>query len=513
MLETTLRGHYQIVSHIGGGGFGQTYLAKDIDLPNHPYCVVKQLKPKSSETFILETAKRLFNQEAEILYKLGSRDQIPRLLAHFQEGEEFYLVQEFADGTDLTTEIGDGKCLNEPKVIELLQEILEILTFVHSHGVVHRDIKPANLIRRNSDRKIVLIDFGAVKEISSLSGDHQANTNITIAIGSPGYMPIEQLRGKPRFSSDIYAVGMMMIQAITGQEPKLFAEHPDTAELTWRDHIPTNNYSPQLLDILDKMIRYDFRQRYQTAEEVIVAIAEAMNNANINANINVNSIDHALPTIINPPAALPETMIQMATDCEQNCDDDHLNDLTTNTQQRIAHLHPLDRSLYRSMYQQIQAFHHIGAWLTGSILLLSISIGIAIYQSLHSPKLNAANNSVFTELANKSSDGFSLIANNFARPQPISTESLSADELLSQARVLSRNNSPQEALIKIESAIQLNPNNANAWLIKGLVLRSIGRDYEAIAAFGKALELQPDLANSNIFNREVLPRETTQPSR
>ena len=500
MLETTLRGHYQIVSHIGGGGFGQTYLAKDIDLPNHPYCVVKQLKPQSSESIILETAKRLFNQEAEVLYKLGSHDQIPRLLAHFQEGEEFYLVQEFADGDDLTTEISDGKCLAEPKVIALLQEILEILAFVHSHGVVHRDIKPANLIRRHHDRKIVLIDFGAVKEISSLSGDRQANTNITIAIGSPGYMPIEQLKGKPRFSSDIYAVGMMIIQAITGQEPKLFGEHPDTAELAWRDRVPADSYSPQLLDILDKMIRYDFRQRYQTADEVMAVIAEFVNEVN-ESNHDANSIDHALPTIINPPAAIPETMIQQSMDCEQYGDDS--DDLAANAQQRIAHLHPLDRSLYRSMYQQIQAFHHIGAWLTGSIVLLSLSIGIAIYQSLQTPKLAAS-------LTNNSTDSLNLIANNFAKPEPISTPALSANELISQARVLNRNNNPQEALIRIESAIQLDPKNGNAWLSKGLILRSIGRDYEAIAAFGKALDLQPELINSTIFGRDSVPREANQ---
>ena len=156
MLNTILRGHYKIISHLGGGGFGQTYLAEDIDLPTHPTCVVKQLKPLSNEPFVLETAKRLFDKEAEILYSLGSHDRIPRLLAHFQEGEEFYLVQEFADGLDLTQEIGKGKSLPETAAIALLKEILEILVFVHGRGVVHRDIKPANLIRRSSDRKIVL---------------------------------------------------------------------------------------------------------------------------------------------------------------------------------------------------------------------------------------------------------------------------------------------------------------------------------------------------------------------
>ncbi len=287
MLNTIIRGHYKIISHLGGGGFGQTYLAEDIDLPTHPTCVVKQLKPLSNETFVLETAKRLFDQEAEILYSLGSHDRIPRLLAHFQEGKEFYLVQEFADGRDLTQEIGNGKRSPEAVAIALLKEILEILVFVHGRGVVHRDIKPANLIRRNSDRKIVLIDFGAVKEIGGMAADSEGNTNLTIAIGSPGYMPIEQMNGKPRFSSDIYAAGMLGIQAITGAEPRLFTEHPDTAELIWRDRLQ-DNYSPQFLDLLDKMIRYDFRQRYQTAQEVLEAIA-----------LLPKVTEHNLPTVIH----------------------------------------------------------------------------------------------------------------------------------------------------------------------------------------------------------------------
>jgi serine/threonine protein kinase len=240
---------------------------------------------------VLETAKRLFDKEAEILYSLGSHDRIPRLLAHFQEGEQFYLVQEFADGLDLTQEIGKGKSLSQTAAIALLKEILEILVFVHGRGVVHRDIKPANLIRRSSDRKIVLIDFGAVKEIGGMAADLQGNTNLTIAIGSPGYMPIEQMNGKPRLSSDIYAVGMMVIQSITGAEARSFTEHPDTAELIWRDRLQ-GSYSSGFLDILDKMIRYDFRQRYQTAQEVLDAIVATMDTFNV--------FQHDRSTIISP---------------------------------------------------------------------------------------------------------------------------------------------------------------------------------------------------------------------
>ncbi|MFM7887228.1 MAG: protein kinase [Pseudanabaena sp.] len=123
MLNTLLRGHYRVHSHLGCGGFGQTYFAEDIGLSTHPTCVVKQLKPISCELFVLETAKRLFDQEAEILYSLSSHDRIPLLLAHFQEGKEFYLVQEFADSNDLIKESGNDK--RSPEKVETQKEIIE----------------------------------------------------------------------------------------------------------------------------------------------------------------------------------------------------------------------------------------------------------------------------------------------------------------------------------------------------------------------------------------------------
>ena len=91
--------------------------------------------------------------------------------------------------------------------------MLEILDFVHSHNVIHRDIKPQNIIRRQQDNKLVLIDFGAVKEVTG-----QASP-LTIGIGTGGYMPMEQFNGKPAYASDIYAVGAIAIQAITGINP------------------------------------------------------------------------------------------------------------------------------------------------------------------------------------------------------------------------------------------------------------------------------------------------------
>ena len=269
MLGRTLRNRYQIIKFLGKGGFGHTYLAKDLDLPGHPQCVVKHLKPQNADPDLLLIAKRLFETEAQTLYKLGSlHDQIPKLSAHFEENGEFYLVQHFIAGHDLTKELIPGKKLSESYTITLLHNILEILAIVHQQKVIHRDLKPDNLMRRQ-DGKIVLIDFGAVKEISTIVVNAQGQTSLTIAIGTPGYMPSEQAKGKPRFASDIHAVGMIGIQALTGEHPFNLREDTQTGEVIWRNQAQVSN---NLANVLDKMVRDNFSQRYQNADEALQAI-------------------------------------------------------------------------------------------------------------------------------------------------------------------------------------------------------------------------------------------------
>ncbi len=214
-----------------GGGFGQTFLAEDLHLPGNPQCVVKQLKPRMTNQDALKAARRLFDAEAQALYSLGNHDQIPRLFAHFEENRDFYLVQEFVEGQVLTQEIKTRKQFSETEVINLLQDILTVLDFVHQQQVVHRDIKPSNLMRRGEDGRIILIDFGAVKQIGMDAYESPDQASVTIAVGSSGYMPNEQLAGKPRFSSDIYAVGMLAIQCLTGVYPKKLKEDPKPVRL------------------------------------------------------------------------------------------------------------------------------------------------------------------------------------------------------------------------------------------------------------------------------------------
>ncbi|MBR8836864.1 MAG: serine/threonine protein kinase [Stigonema ocellatum SAG 48.90 = DSM 106950] len=270
MLGQLLDRRYRIVQTLGAGSFGKTYIALDIKLFN-AMCVVKQLRPFTSNPKTLKVARRLFDSEAQLLHRLGIHDQIPQLLAHFQENRQFYLVQQFIKGRPLTDELTPNKQLSEDYVIDLLQAILQPLAFVHENNVIHRDIKPSNLIRRESDGKIVLIDFGAIKQMRTGVGNAYEKTSMTVIVGTRGYMPSEQASGSPRLSSDIYAVGMIGIQALTGLKPEKLKKDQNTAEIIWRNLV---QISPRLADILDKMTRYDFRQRYRSATEALHAVQQ-----------------------------------------------------------------------------------------------------------------------------------------------------------------------------------------------------------------------------------------------
>jgi eukaryotic-like serine/threonine-protein kinase len=270
MSDELIGGRYRIIDCLRTTGFCETYVAEDTHLPGNPppRCVVKKLHPQSNEEDILATARRLFRNEAEVLYKLNEHRQIPRLLAHLEVNEEFYLVQEHIEGKDLgQAEIVPGKVLPEAEVKRLLIDVLKILSFVHQNNVIHRDIKPSNLIRRDSDDKIFLIDFGAVKEITNMTLTEGQGHILTVAIGTPGYMASEQQRGDPRLNSDIYGLGMTVIQALTGFHPDQLPRDRDTGEIKWRDRAP--HCSLKLAKVIDKMVRNDFLQRYKNVSEVL----------------------------------------------------------------------------------------------------------------------------------------------------------------------------------------------------------------------------------------------------
>lgn len=278
LRDQPLGGRYQLLRRLSAGGFSHTFLAADLHLPNHPRCVLKQFKvPAGQDAETQAHARQLFDNEARVLYELGSHPQIPTLLAHFEEDHQVYLAQEYIEGSRLSRQIEAGKPWSETRVLLLLQEVLEILSFIHRQQVIHRDVKPSNLIRRHRDGKIVLIDFGAVQQVSVLPEDEAASAAAgpALSIGTHGYMPPEQRTGQPCFSSDVYAVGIMGIRALTGLQPHTLGKDATTNEIHWRPYAPT--VSSGLAEVLDRMVRSNFRDRYATAQAALEALQRLPN--------------------------------------------------------------------------------------------------------------------------------------------------------------------------------------------------------------------------------------------
>ncbi|MBE9209947.1 tetratricopeptide repeat protein [Nostoc sp. LEGE 06077] len=268
MDDQILVTRYRILQLLYMGESVKTYLVEDITIPVQQF-IIKQLRPETNNPQNLAWLRQSFFQEAKILQQLGQEhDKIQKIVAYFEADEKFYLVQELIDGHELAEEILVGFPLREDQVINLLLEILDILFFIHHRHIIHQDIQPASIIRRYSDNQLVLADFGSVQEI------------VTAIVGNIEYIPLEQLQGQTQYSSDIYALGIIAIAAIMGlseEEVSRLQSQKNllTGEIIWRDR--TIKVSQEFTQIINKMVRFDYRKRYQSVTEVINDLQQLKN--------------------------------------------------------------------------------------------------------------------------------------------------------------------------------------------------------------------------------------------
>jgi serine/threonine protein kinase/regulator of sirC expression with transglutaminase-like and TPR domain len=508
MLEKTLQGRYSIIKPLGSGGFSSTFLGIDQQQPECPKCVIKQLEPQLSDPVNLQLARRLFKTEAKVLQKLGNHPQIPQLFDYFEENQEFYLVQEYIQGHDLSEELTAGKQWSESDVICLLQDILETLAFVHQQNVIHRDIKPSNLIRRHSDYKIVLIDFGAVKQIGTQTVSASGMPPLTIAIGTPGYFPTEQASGMPKFSSDIYAVGMIGISALTGLSPTRheFPKDPDTNEISW-NHLA--QVTQELVNIIDKMVRYDFRDRYQSIEAVLSDLKNLQTSTQITVPLNAQELSASSEATISWSQPENSTSSQVPTTAVVNAQELLASpeattswsqpEDSTSSQVPNVPMEPTKVAVRRRPFKPAVLLLAGGGTVLGfSWLLMSSNI---LSKSPLSPSASiirpteTSQNSQALDLLNK--------ANQLKESQKseealtVYEQVLQLDPKLKSARwgqcyalnVLKRY---AEALKSCEQALSLDPNYPEALNSKGYAFNALKRYQEALNVYEQALKIKPD---------------------
>ncbi len=254
---------YRAIRPIGQGGFSKTFLGVDEYKPSQPRCVIKKFDYQGAGS---QKAAELFEKEAVRLDELGKHPQIPELLAHFEQEQSNYLVQEFIDGQNLAEELETTGTFDEDKVCKLLNELLPVLEFIHSRQVIHRDIKPENIIRPSSGGKVVLVDFGAAKFVTGLTQMSKGTV-----IGTPEYVAPEQANGKAQFSSDLYSLATTCLHLLTQMNP---LDLRNGSDWVWRDYL-LNPVSDSLGYILDKMLEQEAHRRYQSAKDILKDLNQA----------------------------------------------------------------------------------------------------------------------------------------------------------------------------------------------------------------------------------------------
>ncbi|MEO0687942.1 MAG: serine/threonine-protein kinase, partial [Cyanobacteria bacterium J06649_11] len=302
-----LNNRYQIIRTLGSGGFGETVLAEDTQMPSRRPCVIKQLRPIQDNPQVYKLVRERFGREAAILEELGDGSfQIPRLYAYFSDNGQFYLVQEYIEGKTLTQVLQEQGLMDENSVKQILISILPVLEYVHSKGIVHRDIKPENILI-DAEGKPVLIDFGAVKETLSTLLTPSGNATKSIVIGTPGFMATEQSVGRPMFASDIYSLGLTAIYLLTGKMPQELTTDPATGKVLWRQYAP--NAQDNLAEILNRAIGFDARERFQTASAMLQALKTGVLTLPSAVLHTASLSDTVAPGITLPPQTYLNTVV------------------------------------------------------------------------------------------------------------------------------------------------------------------------------------------------------------
>jgi eukaryotic-like serine/threonine-protein kinase len=261
MFNDILHVHYKIIKVLGLGRSGITYLAQDIDTIDAPLVIVKEIQYPSNSGSTPELIDAFFEVQGSIAHQVGQHPQIPTVIAKFAEDRHRYLVREYIEGEPLSQQLVPGLTWNQTQVFDFLMDLIGVLCFVHSFGYIHQDINPHNIIQNSQDQRFNLIGFSGVKDVGK---DQHIPDNYLVNCNNSVYIPYEQEQNAPHFNSDIYAIGAIAIQALTGKFP--IERDPNSYEFNWKDQVTIDQ---RLVKIIDQMVRPDYRNRYQSGLEVL----------------------------------------------------------------------------------------------------------------------------------------------------------------------------------------------------------------------------------------------------
>jgi len=465
MTAALINRRYKILRALGEGGFGKTFLAEDTQMPSRRRCVVKQLKPMSAngvitggtspETFAI--IRQRFDREAAVLESISKgHSQIPDLYAYLEEDGKFYLVQEWIDGQPLSALMATP--WSEAQVSALLAHALAALSHIHAQGLIHRDIKPDNIILRQVDQLPCLIDFGAVKELMNTSSADEASS---IAIGTPGYMPPEQVIGRPTFSSDLYSLGLCAIALLTGQSPVQMPTDSRTGETLWRQFAPA--VSEPLAAVLTKASQPTAQNRYGTAADMRAALL-----------LQGTPSTSILPTVVSSE---PTAHVAANSAASSSGSPATVNAFNTQQQPKNGVTHN----------QSAKSFPLKQVGLAAGALLLGIGIlGSVRTQGISAPLKEA--------IAAQESGEYEA---SLTQLETILTKSpRNVTALLTRAEIEKRQGNYEASQATLTQALEEDNKNAEAYELRGNVYFTTGQYDEALSDYRSALRIDPNFAKA-----------------
>lgn len=463
MLEVLLGDRYQIIKELGSGGFGTTYLAKDTQAGNS-WCAIKKLNPEHAD---LSTAKKLFKREADTLFRLQEIHQVPKFIQYFAENDCNYIVEEYIEGDTLDSLLEQQWQIEN--IIIFLWEILSILQLLHNKNIIHRDIKPSNLIQRKKDNKFTIIDFGAVKEINP-NQTEKAST----CIYHHGYAPIEQIQGIPRLNSDIYALGMTAIQLLTKEPPREFTRDAEDKIVELESIIAPVG----LINILNKMVRTDLKDRYQSVEEVLKDLGQR-NNFNTIQNHQLANEQKCIPTKL-----------------EKNHETGLKSLFKNNSYLKFLYLPLIIFSLLLISSELIKPWFRPWYYLNQGDKLLDKNQAQASLNQFQnvidlkrdsSPAWKGRGDALFNLRRYPGALG--------AYNKAISINPQNVKALNNKGKILSQQGQLPQAIDVYKQAVEIDSDNAEVWSGMGLAQMSMQQNEEALKSFDQAQNIKPDEPN------------------
>lgn len=281
-LINAMLGNYRILAPLGQGGMARVYRAHQENLDRE--VAVKVLPPwyAADHSFV-----ERFNLEAKLVARL-SHANIVMVHDAGQLNGHIYIVMQLIDGGTLKQRLDEvqaqGRTMEATEANRIFKQLASALAYAHENGIIHRDVKPANVLMDRSGRPF-LSDFGIAKVLASTK---EQLTRPGAGVGTPEYMSPEQCRGEQVDGrSDIYALGAMLFEALTGRTPFLGDNYPALAH----SHIyempqRPSTFNPHLTPAIDHVILTALMknplQRYQKASDMSDALEQAISQPQVN---------------------------------------------------------------------------------------------------------------------------------------------------------------------------------------------------------------------------------------